>query len=87
MVRLPLAKPDALCEILTADLPPEALDQPAGADEIAQVIERVLGANAGISGEGLGLPGRSSVRDAYFAVIQSDEFRAACGRISASYAW
>ena len=27
------------------------------------------------------------LRDIYAALIDSDEFRAACGRISASYAW
>jgi hypothetical protein len=87
MVGLPLLEPDLLCQILTADLPPGALDRPAGADEIAQAIERVLGPNAGMAVDDLGVPGSPCLREVYFAIIQSDEFRTACGRISASYAW
>ena len=87
MVGLPLLEPELLCQILTADLPPGALDRPAGADEIAQAIERVLGPNAGMAVDHLGVPGSPCLREVYFAIIQSDEFRTACGRISASYAW
>jgi hypothetical protein len=32
------------------------------------------------------VPG-ASVRDVYARLIDSDRFRAACGRISAGYAW
>jgi hypothetical protein len=46
-----------------------------------------LGPNAGVSREKLKLPPAPRLRDVYAALIDGDEFRAACGRISASYAW
>jgi hypothetical protein len=35
----------------------------------------------------LQLRGEASVRSLYAAIAESDAFRAACGRISASYGW
>ena len=35
----------------------------------------------------LKLPAEATVRDLYAALVETDLFRAACGRISASYAW
>jgi hypothetical protein len=35
----------------------------------------------------LRLPANQRLRDVYAALIDSEPFRAACGRISASYAW
>ena len=37
--------------------------------------------------DGLALPPGGTVRDLYGAIVGSDAFRAAAGRISASYAW
>ena len=87
MTRLPLLERDLLLELLTADIPSSALEMPAGADDIARAVERLFGPNAGLSREKLNLPPAARLRDVYAALIDSDEFRAACGRISASYAW
>jgi len=54
---------------------------------LERAIERLLGPNAGVSREKLKLPPAPRLRDVYAALIDGDEFRAACGRISASYAW
>ncbi|HEY7243835.1 MAG TPA: FkbM family methyltransferase [Xanthobacteraceae bacterium] len=87
MVQLPLVKPDVLCGILNADLPPGTLDRPAAAGDVAQAITRVLGPDVDLPAKGIALPRAPCLREVYFAIFQSDEFRAACGRISASYAW
>jgi FkbM family methyltransferase len=87
MIQLPLLQPDVLCAILNADLPPGALDQPAAGDDIAQALVRVLGPDTARGPEDIGLPSAPSLREVYFAIFQTDEFRTACGRISASYAW
>ena len=87
MTRLPLLERGTLLELLTADLPPDALEQPAGADDIARAVERVFGSEPALSTEDLSLPPAARLRHVYAALIDSDRFRAACGRISASYAW
>jgi hypothetical protein len=35
----------------------------------------------------IAFPARASIRNVYATIIESDEFRAATGRIAASYAW
>ena len=87
MIRLPLLPRDFLCQVLTADIPDAALEKPAGTREIAQAIERTLGPGAALALEHLNLPATACLRDVYAAIIETDQFRAACGRISASYAW
>lgn len=87
MTHLPLLERDLLLELLTHDIPSSALEMPAGADDLERAIERLLGPNAGVSREKLKLPPAPRLRDVYAALIDGDEFRAACGRISASYAW
>jgi hypothetical protein len=64
-----------------------ALEQAAGADAITEATERVFGPEGRLPGKGLKLPPVPSLREVYAALLDSDEFRAACGRISASYAW
>jgi FkbM family methyltransferase len=87
MVGLPLLQSDVLCQVLTAGLPPGVLHQPADCDDVARAIERVFGPNARLGLDDLGLPDAPSLQDVYLAMIQTEEFRTACGRISASYAW
>ena len=87
MTRLPLLERDLLIELLTADIRRAALERPAGADDMAQAIERLFGPDAVVSREDLRLPAAPRLRDVYAALVDSDEFRAASGRISASYAW
>jgi FkbM family methyltransferase len=87
MTRLPLLGRDILLELLTADIGSAALEQPAGADGIANAIERVFGPDGEQSRTNLKLPPAPSLHQVYAALVDSDQFRAACGRISASYAW
>jgi len=87
MTHLPLLGRDVLLERVTADIDYTALEQPAGADAIAEATERVFGPGGRLSGKGLKLPPVPKLREVYAALLDSDEFRAASGRISASYAW
>ena len=87
MTRLPLIDRGVLFELLTGDIPLELLEKPAGADDIARTIERLLGPDAAVANADLALPAAPRLREVYAALIDSDQFRAACGRISASYAW
>jgi FkbM family methyltransferase len=87
MIRLPLFERDFLCQMLTADIPAATLESPAGAQEIARAIERTFGPRAALAPEDLKLPATPCLRDVYAAIIETDRFCAACGRISASYAW
>ena len=87
MIRLPLLGRDFLHQMLTADIPAAALEKPAVEREIRQAIEWTFGPGATLTLEDLHLPADPRVRDVYAAIIETDQFRAACGRISASYAW
>jgi hypothetical protein len=87
MVRLPLLGRDVLLELLSAQIATAALDAPAGADDIDRAIERLFGPEPALSRAMLKLPPAPRLRDVYAALLDSDEFRTACGRISASYAW
>ena len=87
MTHLPLLGRDLLLERVTAGIGCAALEQAAGADAIAEATERVFGPQGRPSGKGLKLPPVPRLREVYAALLDSDEFRAACGRISASYAW
>jgi FkbM family methyltransferase len=84
---LPLSARDAVLELLTAETSVAALEGPADAAAIARAVERLFGPEAVLSGEDLGLPAMPSLRDVYAAIIETDRFRIACGRISASYSW
>lgn len=85
MTRLPLIDPALVLELATAELTPAELDRPAGPDDAAAALARLFGA-AGPSEAADLVPGES-VRELYARLIAGDAFRAACGRISASYAW
>jgi FkbM family methyltransferase len=85
MTRLPLLDRDLLCRLLTADIAAAELEKPAGADAVARAAERLLGPNVVL--QDLKLSPALSLREVYAELIDTDQFRAACGRISASYAW
>jgi FkbM family methyltransferase len=88
MTDLPLLDSDLLFEMLTMEIARDLLDAPAGQQEIASAVERVFGpAAAATATERLHLPNAPNLGDIYHAIVASDEFRAAAGRISASYAW
>ena len=63
------------------------LETPAHGSEIAQAIRHVFGADAPLEPQHLRLSAVPPLREVYAAIIETDEFCAACGRISASYAW
>jgi FkbM family methyltransferase len=88
MVRLPLIDRPTLVTLLTTGLPAESLDKPATDADIASAGERLFGhiPRSEWAAE-LRLPPRATVRNLYGRVVETDRFRAACGRISASYAW
>jgi FkbM family methyltransferase len=85
MTRLPLLDRDLLCRLLTADIAAAELEKPAGADAVARAAERLLGPNVVL--QDLKLSPTLSLREVCAELIDTDQFRAACGRISASYAW
>jgi hypothetical protein len=88
MIRLPLTDRQELVTQLTIGVPAESLDQPATDSGIAFACERVLGhIPQGAWAAELRLPPQATLRDVYKRLVETDRFRAACGRISASYAW
>jgi FkbM family methyltransferase len=87
MTGLPLMDPERLCEALMVEIPEDLLDRPAGPHDVARAAQQVFGAEAPSGSWQTNLPSAPTLRDVYRAIVLSDEFRAAAGRISASYAW
>ena len=88
MVRLPLMPVDMMVERLTAALDSTSPGRPAGPPEIAAAHQRLFAIPAAPGwAEDLGLAPNATVRDIYRSAAASARFRAACGRISASYGW
>jgi FkbM family methyltransferase len=88
LMRTPLFGPALLLDLVTAELSPAALAEPATAADLAAAGQRLFGracSEAEIAAMDLAREG--SVRDLYAGLIDSDLFRTACGRISAGYAW
>jgi hypothetical protein len=83
MAKLPLTRREQFLALLTAGLDENSLAAPATEKSVAAVTQRLFGQEAGPIMAGHG----RTVRDVYANVIDSDQFRAACGRICASYAW
>ena len=82
LAKLPLMNRGDLLALLTSNVPDP--DRPASAADLAAIGARVFGSAAAQQNAG---PQRETIREAYRRIIDSDEFRAACGRIAASYAW
>lgn len=76
--RLPLMDRSALLDLLTTAV--ADLDRPATDADITAITKR-LGSPAPQHAHA------KSIRDVYRQIIDSDAFRASCGRIAASYAW
>ncbi len=82
MTRLPLLARETFFDILTAGAGP--LDRPAGPADIAAIHARLFGTPPAPQQSS---PTGETIADAYRRIIDSDAFRASCGRIAASYAW
>lgn len=87
MTRLPVFDRAVVVELLTQGLPPAELDRRAEDADIERAWVRLFGSAAPPQMGDLRLSSDASVRSLYAAIAESDEFRAACGRISASYGW
>jgi FkbM family methyltransferase len=87
MTQLPLFERTLLLELVTAGLPAAELDRRAEDTDLARAWERLLGPQSAPPIDELKLSRGATVRRLYAAIIDSDAFRAACGRISASYGW
>ena len=84
LAKLPLTRPEKFLALLTASLDEAVLAASATDSTVAAVAERLFGPSAVAP---VMAPGAKTIRDVYASVIDSDRFRAACGRICASYAW
>jgi FkbM family methyltransferase len=85
MIRLPLLGRSAFVKRLTADLPAADLNRPAKPADAASIAKRLFGdAQRRAVPE---LHRNATIRDVYAALVTTEQFQAACGRISASYAW
>ena len=83
-----LLDPETLMALLTEGLPADTLAKPATEADIAAACERLFGhIPQSAWSAALRLPPRASIRDLYSRAVETDRFRTACGRISASYAW
>ena len=83
MPKLPLMDRAVLLGMLTNSI--TDLDRPAGAADVAAINARLFGSPAP---QQIPVPQDSeTICDAYRRIIDSDAFRASCGRIAASYAW
>jgi FkbM family methyltransferase len=82
MSKLPLIDRATLLDLLTVGI--NDLDRPASASDIAAVMARLFGSPAA---QQMPTPQGKTIREIYRQIIDSDAFRASCGRIAASYAW
>jgi len=88
MTHLPVLDRALLVELLTAGLPGSELDRPAQEADVARIWGQLFGPQAAAPDWAkLELPAEANVRTLYGAIAESELFRAACGRISASYGW
>ncbi len=85
MVRLPLLGRAAHVALLTGGLGQGELDRDATAADAPEILERLFGSS---DPETLSpLRRNATIRDVYEAIVSSERFLVACGRISASHAW
>jgi FkbM family methyltransferase len=83
MIRLPLLGAAAHVKLLTAGLSAGDLARGATPADAAAIAQRLFGDRA-VAPE---LHRNATIREAYESLVATEQFRAACGRISASYAW
>jgi FkbM family methyltransferase len=85
MVALPFARTDELVRRLASGLD---ATQPASAADIALAHDRLFGGKPAAEWVSrLNLSRDATIRDLFAAIVGLEQFKLACGRISASYAW
>ena len=88
LAKLPLIDRTLLFGMLTSGLSPAELAGTAARADVAAVLQRLFGAiPAPQQIAHLASTGHETMSEIYRRIIDSDAFRAACGRIAASYAW
>lgn len=88
MMRLPLLDPKLMLELAVAELGPMEKARPATAADIPAAWNRLFGtAPTPQQAADLKIPPEATVADLYGRLLDTEAFRLACGRISASYAW
>jgi FkbM family methyltransferase len=88
MVRLPLTSPDSMVETLIKGVDPIDLSRPAGPADVTAAHQRLFGPGAPPAwADALQFASDRTIRDLYRSAVDTEAFRAACGRISASSAW
>jgi FkbM family methyltransferase len=85
LVRLPLLGRRAHLKLLTDLIPPADLNRVATPADATAVAERLFGRSQ--MQPAPELHRNATIRDLYEYVVSTEQFRIACGRISASYAW
>jgi FkbM family methyltransferase len=85
MVRLPLLGRSAQVKLLTTHLSPADLGRSATDADAATIAENLFGPPQ--NPLTTGLHRNATIADLYDFFVSTEQFRAACGRISASYAW
>lgn len=88
LTRMPLIERAAVADLLTADLTPADLSRTAVSDDVTVAWTRLFArAPSATELAALSLAPNATIGDLYAAIANSDAFRIASGRISASYAW
>ena len=88
LTRLPILDRALLLELATAEISPQDLDREASLSDAEAVWIKLFGRTPERKEiEGVLRAPPVVLRDVYARIIDGDAFRAACGRISASYAW
>jgi FkbM family methyltransferase len=87
LATLPLVAHERMLALLADGLPAAELARAATPDDVAAALNRLFGQiPAPQQMPGVARTG-ATIRTLYRQIIDSDAFRAACGRIAASYAW
>ena len=85
---LPLVDKARLLGMVTEGLATAELARPATRADFAAAFDRLFQDAPPVHQfENLSLEGGETLRDLYAGIVETDAFRAACGRIAASYSW
>jgi FkbM family methyltransferase len=87
MTHLPVLNQALLGELLTHGLSGTELERRANQADIERIWADVMGQDGGAAPPSLSPATAPTIRAVYAAIGESEAFRTACGRISASYGW